>query len=160
MKTKDWWVALALALSVVGLVACGGGGSNSGGGASQEEAGLEFAECVRAHGVSIEDPKPGQSITLPNNDPKTKKAAAACNGKLGGGQELSASEDEALKEGALAFARCMRSEGIDMGDPTFPGPGKFLLDVKGLDTESPAFEAAQEACQGKLPEVDVTGVGG
>jgi hypothetical protein len=160
MKTKDWLVALALALCVVGLVACGGGGSSSGGGASQEEAGLEFAECVRAHGVEIEDPKPGQSIALPDDTPKTKKAAAACNGKLGGGQELSSGEDEELKEGALAFAQCMRGEGIDMGDPTFPGPGKFLLDIKGLDTESPAFKAAQTACQAKMPELDITGVGG
>jgi hypothetical protein len=161
MKTKDWLVALALGLCVVGLMACGGGGgSSSGGGASQEEAGLEFAECVRAHGVQIEDPKPGHSIALPNDDPKTKKAAAACNGMLGAGQELSSGEDEELKEGALAFAQCMRGEGIEMGDPTFPGPGKFLLDIKGLDTESPAFKAAEEACQSKMPELDVTGVGG
>jgi hypothetical protein len=160
MKTKDWLVAVALALCVVGLVACGGGGSSSGGGASQEEAGLEFAECVRAHGVEIEDPKPGQSIALPNDDPRTKVAATACNGKLGGGQELSSGEDEELKEGALAFAQCMRGEGIDMGDPTFPGPGKFLLDIKGLDTESPAFKAAQTACEAKMPELDITGVGG
>jgi hypothetical protein len=161
MKTKDRLVAVALALCVVGLVACGGGGgSSSGGGASEEEAGLEFAECVRAHGVEIDDPKPWQSIALPGDDPKTKKAAAACNGKLGAGQELSSGENEELKEGALAFAQCMRGEGIDMGDPTFPGRGKFLLDIAGLDTESPAFKAAQEACQDKLPELDVTGVGG
>jgi hypothetical protein len=161
MKTKDWLVAVALVLCVVGLVACGGGGgSSSRGGASEEEAGLEFAECVRAHGVEIEDPKPAQSIALPNDDPKTKQAAAACKGKLGAGQELSSGENEELKEGALAFAQCMRGEGIEMGDPTFPGPGKFLLDIDGLDTESPAFKAAEEACHDKLPELDVTGVGG
>jgi hypothetical protein len=162
MKKRDWLVAAALALCIVGLAACGGGGSGSSGGesASREEAGLEFAQCMREHGVQIKDPEPGRGIAVPDRSPATRKALAACNGKLGEGQELSAEEDEELKEGALAFAQCMRSEGIDMGDPTFPGPGKFLLDVAGLDTESPAFKAAQEACQGEMPELDVTGVGG
>jgi hypothetical protein len=170
MRNRDWAIAFALALCVVGLVACGGGGSGSGAGggsgsgggesASVEEGRLEFAECMRAHGVEMEDPKPGQNIDVGGaNDPTTKKALAACNGKLGG-QELTSGEDEELKEGALAFSRCMRDEGIDMGDPKFLGRGKFLLDIAGLDTESPAFKAAQEACQSKMPELDVAGVGG
>jgi hypothetical protein len=163
MKRSDWAIAIAVALCVVGLVACGGGSASGGGeNASREEAGLEFAACMRAHGVEMEDPKPGQNIDLGgSDDPKTKVALAACNGKLGdSGQELSAEEDEELKEGALAFAQCMRGEGIDMGDPKFPGPGKFLLDIAGLNPASPAFKAAQEACQGKMPELNIVGVGG
>jgi hypothetical protein len=164
MKRSDWAIALAMVLCVVGLVACGGGGSGSGGGesASREAAGLEFAECMRAHGVEMEDPKPGQNIDVGGSDnPKTKVALAACDGKLGGaGQELSSGEDEELKEGALAFAQCMRGEGIDVGDPVFLGPGKFHFGIAGLDTSSPAFKAAQEACQDKMPELDIAGVGG
>ena len=171
MKTKDWALALALALCVVGLVACGGGGSSAGaggssgsggGGASGEEGRLEFAECMRAHGVEMEDPKPGKNIDVGGdpNDPTTEKALAACNDKLGAGQELTSEEDEELKEGALAFSQCMREEGIEMGDPEFLGPGKFHLDIAGLDTESPAFKTAQEACQGQMPELDIAGVGG
>jgi hypothetical protein len=175
MKRRDVAIALALALCVVGLVACGGGGSSAGGGsaggasgsagggesAAGEEARLEFAECMRGHGVEVEDPKPGHGIAIDGKDPKTKEALAACNGKLdGAGQELSGDEDEKFKEGALAFARCMRDEGIEMGDPSFPGPGKFLLDIKGLDTESPAFVAAQESCGEKLPQLKGIGIGG
>jgi hypothetical protein len=174
MRNRDWSIALALALCVVGPVACGGGsGSGAGGGAgvgsgagggesaSVEEGRLEFAECMRAHGIEMADPKPGQNIDVGGaDDPKTKKALAACNGKLGGGQELTSGEDEELKEGALAFSQCMRNEGIDMGDPKFLGRGKFLLDIAGVDTESPAFKAAQEACQSKMPELDIAGVGG
>lgn len=176
MKRRDVAIAIALALCVVGLVACGGGGSGGGDGGSAsggggsvsggesaagEEARLEFAECMRAHGVQMEDPKAGQSIDLGGqDDPTTKKALAACNGKLGAGQELSDEEDEELKEGALDFAQCMRDEGIDMGDPRFLGKGKFLLDIAGLDTESPAFKAAQATCQSKMPELDIPGVGG
>ncbi len=165
MKRRDWMIALALALCVVGLVACGGGGSSSGAddSASGEEAPLEFAECMRAHGIEMEDPKAGQkAIEVPGDqsDPKTKKALAACNDKLGAGQELTSAEDEELEEGALAFSQCMREEGIDMGDPEFLGPGKFHLDIAGLDTESPAFKAAQETCQSQMPELDIAGVGG
>jgi hypothetical protein len=165
MRKTDWLVALTLALCAVGLVACGGGGSGSGGGssASGEGAGLAFAECMRAHGVEVEDPKPGQkNFALGGTgDPTTKKALAACNGKLGSaGQELSSEEEEDFREGALALAHCMREEGIDMGDPEFLGPGKFHLDIEGIDTSSPAFEAAREACGDKLPALSGFSIGG
>ena len=166
MRKTDWLVASMLALCVVGLVACGGGGSGSGGGESasgEEEAALEFTECLRAHGVEVEDPKPGQkNIEVGDSgDPTTKKALAACNGKLGtAGQELSSEEDEEFREGALALAQCFREQGIDMGDPEFLGPGKFHLDIEGIDTESPAFEGAREACDEELPELPGIAVGG
>lgn len=160
MRKTDWLVATALALCVAGLVACGGGGSDSGGGASREEAALEFAQCMREHGVEIEDPKPGQNITLPDDGPTTKRALAACNGKLGdSGQELSAEEDEEFREGWLAFSECMREEGIDLADPRFPGSGKVLLGIAGIDTTSPAFEAAMVACKGEMPAQAGGGIG-
>ena len=166
MRKKDWLVASMLGLCAVGLVACGGGGSSSAGSgsssASEEEAALEFTQCMRAHGVEVEDPKPGQkNIEIGDgDDPTTKKAVAACNGKLPAGQELAADEQEEFKEGALALAQCFRENGIDMGDPTFLGPGKFHLDIEGIDTNSPAFEAARETCDEELPELPGISVGG
>jgi len=163
MRMKDWLVVSMLALCVFGLVACGGGSSGPGGdGGSEREAALEFTECMRAHGVEVEDPKPGQNnIEVGGNDPATKKALAACNGKLGtAGQELSSGEQEDFREGALALAQCFREQGIDMGDPEFLGPGKFHLDIAGIDTNSPAFKAAQEVCDEKLPELSGISVGG
>ncbi len=164
MRKKDWLVVPILALCVFGLVACGGSSSSGGeGGSEEEEAALEFTECMRAHGVEVEDPKPGQkNIELPDTGgPTSKEALAACNGKLGSaGQELSSGEAEDFREGALALAQCFREEGIDMGDPEFLGPGKFHLDIAGIDTNSPAFKAAQEACDEKLPELPGVSVGG
>jgi hypothetical protein len=166
MTKKDWLVALTLALCAAALVACGGTGGGSGSdrgeSASIEEEGLTFTECLRAHGVEVEDPKPGQkNIEVEGDDPTTKRALAACNGKLGSaGQELSSEEDEEFREGALALAQCMRKQGIEMGDPEFLGPGKFHLDLEGIDTESPAFEAAREACDEELPELPGVVVGG
>jgi hypothetical protein len=167
MRKKDWLVVSMLVLCIFGLVACGGGsgggsGSSSGRGSEAEEA-LEFAECLRAHGVEVEDPKPGQkNIELgESNDPATKKALAACNGKLGTvGQELSSEEGEQFREGWLAFAKCVREHGVDMGDPEFLGPGKVHLDRSGIDQNSPAFVAAREACEGKLMEIAGISIGG
>jgi hypothetical protein len=162
MRKKDWLAASVLALCAVGLIACGSGGSSSDttGSGTHEEAGLEFAECMRAHGVEIEDPQPGQNIAIPDDDPSTKKALAACNGKLAGaGQELSAEEDEEFREGWLAFSECMRDEGIDLADPRFPGNGKVLLGIAGIDTTSPAFEAAAEACKDEVPAQTGGGIG-
>jgi hypothetical protein len=170
MRTRDWGIAIALvaALCALALAACGGGsgGSSASGGsggqgqAADEEEELAFAECMRAHGAEVEDPKPGQSLTIGNtDDPAMKKALAACHGKLGAaGQELSAEEGEEFKEGWLAFAKCVREHGLDMADPTFKGNGKVLLDRTA--TASPAFEAAREACQGKTLELHGINIGG
>jgi len=176
MRKKDWLVVSVLALCVFGLVACGGGSSSSGGGASgggesasgsgggsEEEEALEFTECLRAHGVEVEDPKPGQkNIELPeSNDPTSKRAVAACKGKLGNaGQELSAEEGVQFREGWLAFAKCVREHGVDMGDPEFLGPGKVHLDNNGIDPSSPAFVAAREGCEGTLMEIAGISIGG
>jgi hypothetical protein len=164
MKKRDWAVALALALCAATVVACGGSAGGGTGGsqaqAATEEAPLEFAKCMRDHGAEVEDPKQGTSLTIEDNgDPATKKALAACKGKLGNaGQELSAEEGEEFKEGWLAFAKCVREHGLDMADPTFKGPGKVLLDQSA--TSSPAFEAARETCQGKTLELHGINIGG
>jgi hypothetical protein len=165
MRKRDWAIALGLALCVAVPAACGGGGAGrdgraSGSGVNEDEAALEFAECMRAHGAEVEDPQQGKSIVIGNtDDPTTKKALAACKGKLGdAGQELSPEEGEEFKEGWLAFARCVREHGVDMADPTFEGNGKVLLDRTA--TGSPAFEAAREACQGMTLELHGINIGG
>jgi hypothetical protein len=173
MKKSDWAVAVGLALCAATLAACGSGGGDSGpmSAAEEEEAQLEFAACMREHGVEMEDPKPGQNAVIIGGtkgpgkqttginpgDPATKKALAACNDKLGDlGQEPSPEEQEEFKEDALAFTRCMREHGIDMADPEFDSEGHVGMRIVGHagkdpSPESPAFRQAQEACQSKLP---------
>lgn len=167
MRKTDWLVAVTLALGAVGLAACGGGdpGSDGGGGesASREEAVLEFTECMRAHGVDMPDPQPGdESIEVPDSgDPVSRKAQRACNPKLEKvAQDVTPEVEEEFREGWLAFTECMREEGIEMADPKFLGPGKMLLGIAGIDTTSPAFEAAKAACGDEAPQLDGPGVGG
>jgi hypothetical protein len=173
MSKRDWAVALLLAVSALTIAACGSGGGGGGdsteSAAEQEEAQLEFTECMRGHGVEMEDPKPGQrgvimgiskdgekSTGVNPEDPATKKALAACQSKLGElGQPPSPEEQEEFKEDALAFAQCMREHGIEMPDPRFDSEGHVQMKIGGPgggpNPESPAFQEAQEGCQESLP---------
>lgn len=173
MKRSDWMIALALALSAVLLAACGSGSSGGGGDlASREEAQLEFAACLREHGIDAPDPKPGQggmqfgtvsggsgdkkgaTTGINPEDPATKKALQACESKIpDSAHKPSPQEEEKFKEGALKFSECMREHGINMPDPEFGGSGKVTMKIEkgGLDPNSPAFEEAQEECAESVP---------
>lgn len=171
MKRSDWAVALGLVLCVATLAACGSSASGEGDTAEQEEARLEFAECMRENGVDMPDPQPGQagmvfgvkngpggkSTGINPDDPATKRAMAACDDKLEAiRQDVSPEEKEQFKEDALAFAECMRENGVEMPDPQFSGDGKVKMRIGGPGSggpspESPAFQRAQEACQDEMP---------
>ena len=49
----------------------------------------------------------------------------------------------------LAFAACMRENGVDMPDPQPGGGGRFSIGING-DVDREALQAAQEACQGLM----------
>lgn len=166
MKKSNWLVALTMALCVIGLTACGGGDSGSsadGDAAAREEAVLDFAQCMREHGVDVSDPEPGdETVEIGDpSDPGAREAQEVCDEKLDRvAQDVTPEEDEEFKEGWLAFSQCMRDEGIDLADPQFLGPGKMHLGIAGVDTSSPAFEAARAACEDQAPDGFGPGVGG
>jgi hypothetical protein len=60
-----------------------------------------------------------------------------------------AGNSRALHEAMLAFAQCMRDNGIS----NFPDPsgGELMIDRDEFDVESPAFQAAQGACESLIP---------
>jgi hypothetical protein len=58
------------------------------------------------------------------------------------------------REAALAFAKCMRDQGIDMPDPQFDENGGAQIRIgrgSGIDINDPKFRKAQEACRDKMP---------
>jgi hypothetical protein len=65
----------------------------------------------------------------------------------------------ALQQAAIAYAKCMRSNGV----PNFPGPkseGGFLFNATArIDPSSPAFKAAQTKCGKLLPSGGPPGPG-
>jgi hypothetical protein len=154
-------VVTAVAMSSVVLAACGG---SSGDGAATsasdpDEARLAWAQCMRENGVDIPDPTPGGGPTQitgtsPGSMETMEKAEEACSDlREAAMPDLSPEQQTELQDQALAFARCMREQGIDMPDPDVSGGGirMTLKPGEGGDKGaggpgSPAFDLAQQAC--------------
>jgi uncharacterized protein involved in copper resistance len=164
MTTRLLVAALAATAS---LAACGGGEKPTSSGASARDqnrkAMLDFARCMREHGVDMPDPQfDGGRMTMKrsgDSDPEKMRAAdKACQPILAKVKppEMSPQKQEELKRAALANARCMREHGIDnFPDPTFDENGGAQIRIggkgTGIDPESPKFKAAQKACESTMP---------
>jgi hypothetical protein len=77
----------------------------------------------------------------------SKNGAAAASSEGGGSSQAGASS---LEQAALAYAKCMRSNGV----PNFPDPtagGGFLFHGRAGLIDSPSFKAAQAKCHKLLP---------
>jgi hypothetical protein len=152
-----------LFVAAVVPVACGGNPTAAGTGHSDEaarrQAMLEFAHCMRDHGIDFPDPKPGGGALIVGNKAgpdKMRAAEQACRkyrDKIKP-PKLSAADQQRFKQQALANARCMRAHGIDMPDPTFGADGSAQLKFRvggGVNPNSAAFQAAQKACESTAP---------
>jgi hypothetical protein len=168
--------ALAVALTLL-LAACGGDGESggvasltnttgeteggtagSGGGSGttdeqeRREAELEYAKCMREHGVDFPDPVNGRFEFRGTRaeQGKVDEAQEACRSILErvGPPELDEQQQAELREAALAFAKCMREHGVDMPDPTFRDDGGMLQTLPQGARDDPKFEDAQKACEG------------
>jgi hypothetical protein len=172
---------LRLALAVLGLglalAACGGSpdgdrvASLSGDGATgttngaakdadkdPQQAALDFARCMREHGVNMPDPEVDDQGRIrvrigaggERPDPKKLEAAQQACGDLMGGGDGDRQLDPAERDAMVAFARCMREHGIDMPDPT--GDGLMLRrdGDQGPDPDSEKFQQAEQACDHHL----------
>ena len=140
----------------------GGDGGNGATGKDPQEAALEFARCMREHGVDMPDPEvdsqgrmrfniggPGSTGDRP--DPKKLEAAQQACGHLMGGGDGPGRLDPEAQDAMLAFARCMREHGIDMPDPT--GDGLLLKSERGPDPRSAKFKEAKRACDHHLADL-------
>jgi hypothetical protein len=75
------------------------------------------------------------------------------------GGASSSGSPASLQQAAIAYAKCMRSNGV----PNFPGPkseGGFLFNrTARIDPSSPAFKTAQAKCRKLLPSGGPPGPG-
>jgi hypothetical protein len=121
-----------------------------------KEAMLQFAQCMRDHGVDMPDPTEGSGGGVVMKGPTGDKnavdeadeACASLRPKAGdGGMKPDPEQEAKMREQALAFSACMREHGIDMPDPQF-GDGSMSMSLgDGIDPEAPAFKEAQAACE-------------
>ncbi|HEV3494973.1 MAG TPA: hypothetical protein VHA34_01340, partial [Actinomycetes bacterium] len=98
-----------------------------------QQAALDFARCMRQHGVDMPDPKvdaqgrvqiqigPGGGRNRPPDPKKMQAAQQACGNLLGDGGEGPGQIDPKARDAMVAYARCMRQQGINMPDPTGDG---------------------------------------
>jgi hypothetical protein len=166
---------LAALAGALALTACGGDEPTAQSASSRQdeafEGALQFAKCMREHGVDVPDPtrdsngrvtmQARRSTGAAPDDAKAKEAQEACGEHLRGGGErkLDPERQAELQDAFLAYARCMRGEGIDMPDPSFDGGGVIMRVGKeggrsDLDPESPKFTAADETCHHHLDDVE------
>ncbi|MEU1665737.1 hypothetical protein ABZ547_19400 [Streptomyces sparsogenes] len=152
-------LALTLALSLTGCGSDGGDdkvasadGAKKGGGSSApsldpQEMGAKFAQCMREHGIDMEDPEPGQGIRLaiPPGTPKgtVEKAQEACREydpvQNGGARKPDAKAQENMRK----YAKCMREQGVE----SFPDPQtEGGIRVTGPVMDDPDFSKAEKAC--------------
>jgi hypothetical protein len=131
-----------------------------------QEAALQFAKCMREHGIDMPDPVvktgsgPGGETQVaidiggagPAQKPNQKEMETAnkdCQhfmADAAGTFNAPSAEDQAkMQEQALAFAKCMRDHGIDMPDPQFSGDGNFSIGIAvgpndSSNSSGPAFD--------------------
>ena len=156
-------MTVAAPLVVLSLAGCGGAGSGdngparpAGGGsgpsspaADPGQRALQFAQCMREHGVDMPDPDPnnrGQiQLGPPGTDTrKVQEAAQACRAFSPIGNADSGNQTPAQKEARLKFAQCMREHGVEnWPDPSDSQQGPM---INGPGMDDPDFESASQTC--------------
>ncbi len=143
-----------------------------------EEALFAFTECMRDNGIPMSDPsmgpdgqlRPGRPILEEGQqqDEVFRRALEVAREECASFLEtitlgFEGFDDTEFQDDMLAFAECLRGEGIDVADPDFSegaiqrGPAIF---GEEFDPTDPETLAAIEVCQDELPGAFTGGPGG
>jgi hypothetical protein len=174
---------LVAVVAAIGVSACGSSSSSSGsdpsagaGGSgtsssSAYEARLNFAKCMRSHGVNVPDPSAnggppagatggggpgGGGFSQLRNDPNFQAASQACakyRSRAGGFANISPAQRAQFQQDAVKFAECLRSHNINVPDPSSNGAGGFGIfrTIPSSERNSPQFQTAMKDCASVLP---------
>jgi hypothetical protein len=141
--------------------------------AESEAAMLAFTQCLRDQGIDVDDPTmdadgnmqlPPINIEVPDIVADLDEAPdmsefegmiASCEEHLEGVVSTFSSADTTeIEDMLLAYAGCMRANGVDMPDPDFSSGGG-VIDLGAIGGED--FEAADAACSPLLSDLGFTG---
>jgi hypothetical protein len=153
-------ILCGVGLSVV-LAACGSSTPKATGNRQDgEEKFVQFARCLREHGVNVTTSTggPGRGgLRINGTNPNAMQAAQnACKRyqPSAGNEKLTPQEKVEREEQVRRFARCMREHGINVHASTAGGGVQIGIEGhgNGPNPESPSFQAGQTACQKLLPQ--------
>jgi hypothetical protein len=145
----------AASLAAATMIAACGSSSKPRAHAANNNVGIEFATCMRGHGVpSFPDPETSGAIQIPvalakNPSPVFTSAMRACKYLVPANAAppvVSASQ----KAAALKLAQCMREHGVpNYPDPTYKDGHEVPPSIAdpAINPASPAFSAASKTCQ-------------
>jgi hypothetical protein len=107
-----------------GIASAGGAGTNSSPATATAAAGgfdpVKWAKCLREHGITVDDPQPGDGkprIDESEPEDKVNAAADACRAYNPNWGKPPPPPDPAQVEQQRKFAQCMRDHGFDWPDP-------------------------------------------
>ena len=166
-------VLCAISASLL-LAACGGSAPSEASAAAKEQQAevkfADFARCLREHGINAEaSTMPGGGHGLKINGPKSggpstikgpaamEAAEQACKKYRPEEQKANLSPQEKVEraEQVEKFAKCMREHGIEVHASSSEGHISIQIHggpgSGGPNPGSPAFQKAQNSCQGLLP---------
>ncbi len=174
---RGWWVLLASLVVVTTILAAACSGSDgvavvvvtpsaSPTGTGPDNAAFtQYRDCLTQHGVDVAQLRQfgdrgtatpsagdGPSATPDSSvDQQKLQAAQQACGSLIQGLATQTPEQQAQRQQAvLAFAKCMRDQGIDFPDPQPQADGQSGSGVRGLlgnlDRNDPKIQAALAAC--------------
>lgn len=146
--------------------------------ADPKTAYLDFARCMREKGIDFPDPRfdgAGKLMIGPTmaamskldvTAPSYRDAVVACGEEAGGIGALIDPEQQAeLRDSLVAFATCMRANGVDMPDPKLRSDGSPILYgpdgmAEKITLTDPKFLAGMVACREELGRIPVPGMSG
>jgi hypothetical protein len=183
---------LLAGVAAIGVSACGSSSSSSGSdpssgtpvssSSSAYQARLNYAKCMRSHGVNVPDPSAnggpaagaaggagggggGGGFQTLRNNPNFKTASTACaqyRSKAFGFANITPAQRAQFQQDAVKFAECMRAHSINIPDPSSNGAGGFGIfrSIPSSERDSPQFKTAITACASDLPTRRGGGAGG
>jgi hypothetical protein len=186
MHRQTIFACLSAAVVALVLAACGSSsntsstsgasGSGSASSGSNYQARLNYAKCLRSHGVNVPDPSAnggapgaggggGGGFAQLRNNPNFQTASTACakyRSRAGGFANLSSAQRAQFQQDEVKFAECMRAHSVNIPDPTSSSGGGFGIfrDIPTAERQSPAFKTAITACSTDLPFRRGGGAGG
>jgi hypothetical protein len=124
---------------------------------SMQERALKFGQCMRDHGIPMDDPevddqghvnvKIGGPGSAPVDQAKMEAAQKACQQYAPFGDPGTDHPDPSAEANARQMAQCMRDNGVE----NFPDPDGGRITIDGSIADDPDFQKAQEKCGHLMP---------